>query len=111
MSIKPIDLQTNMAQMHEVGRGEQARTGAVAEKQHVLDEEAAKQSELAKERLEESKKADKTEVRDALSDDKEKDGRKGKQQKGTEKTKGSETEGKLSRSHDDRMGRIIDVLK
>lgn len=110
MSIKPIDLQTNMGQMHEVGRNEQARSGALAEQQHVLDEEAKKNSQLVNSKLDETKKGEKTEVRDALADDKEKEQKK---REAAEKEKRKEDERKKQQelAKDSNIGRIIDVLK
>jgi hypothetical protein len=40
MSIKPIDMQTNIGQMHEVARNAQVKTEAIVEQQHVLDNRA-----------------------------------------------------------------------
>lgn len=108
MSIKPIDLQTNIGQMHEVGRNEQARSGAIAEQQHLLDDEAAKQSNLINSRLDETKKGEKTEVRDALADDKE---RAREQKEKEEKKKREERKKQQDLAKDSNLGRIIDVLK
>jgi len=47
MSIKPIDMQTNIAQMHEVARNAQVKSEAVVEQQHVLDKESLERSRLA----------------------------------------------------------------
>lgn len=109
MAIKPIDLQVNMNQMHEVGKGEQARTDALAEQQHVMDKESSKKTLLKNSKLDESNKGEKTEVRDALADDKEKkhgsDGRKRSDEH--EQNEG----GERTLSHDDRLGKNIDVLK
>ncbi len=108
MSIKPIDLQTNLGQMHEVGRGEHARSGAIAEQQHLLDDEAAKQSKLINSKLDETKKGEKTEVHDALADDKEK----GRQKEEREKKRKSEERKKQQElAKDSNLGRIIDILK
>ncbi len=108
MSIKPIDLLSNMGQMHEVGRGEHARSGAVAEQQQLLDEEAAKQSRLINTKLDETKKSEKTEVRDALADDKEKEKQKKKQD---EESREREKKKQQELSKDANLGRIIDILK
>ena len=37
MSIKPIDLQTNMGQIHEISKGEKMRTDGLVEQQHLLE--------------------------------------------------------------------------
>ena len=108
MSIKPIDLQTNMGQMHEVGRGEHARSGAIAEQQHLLDDEAKKQSQLINTKLEEAKKGEKNEVRDALTDDKE---QRKKEAKEREKRKADERKKQQELAKDANIGRIIDILK
>ena len=109
MSIKPIDLQVNINQMHEIGRGEQARTGAIAEQQHVLDEESSKSSKMKNSRLDESKKAERTEIRDALADDKEKEEEAAKKKRQGEEEASGEKPRQLS--HDDRLGKNIDFLK
>jgi aminopeptidase N len=109
MSIKPIDLQTNIGQMHEVGRGEHARSGAGIEQQLVLDKEAAQKSALKNTRLDELKKGEKTEVRDALAGDREKKEEQARKEK--EKNDASGEGSAKTRSTDDRMGKIIDVLK
>ncbi len=105
MTIKPIDLQTNISQMVEVGRNEQAKTGAVAEMQHLLDEESDEKSKLINSKLDEAKKGDSSAIKD---EDKKKD-RRGKREEKEEEKKKKSKERKLSK--DDRMGRIIDVLK
>ncbi len=104
MTIKPIDIQTNMAQMLEVGKGEQAKLGALAEQQHVLGKEAKDKSNLADARLEELEEGEKTAIRD---EDKKKDHRSahGGKENGEEERTPSE------KMKDDKMGRIIDVFK
>lgn len=62
MSIKPIDMQTNIAQMHEVARNAQVKTEAIVEQQHVLDKESLEKSRLTNARLEENKKAEKNAI-------------------------------------------------
>ena len=104
MTIKPIDIQTNMAQMLEVGKGEQAKLGALAEQQHVLGKEAKDKSNLADARLEELEEGEKTAIRD---EDKKKDhrGAHGGKDKSEEERVPSE------KMKDEKMGRIIDVFK
>ncbi|PKL35512.1 MAG: hypothetical protein CVV44_22185 [Spirochaetae bacterium HGW-Spirochaetae-1] len=109
MSIKPIDLQTNIGQMHEVGRGEHARSGAGVEQQLILDKEAAQKSALKNTRLDESNKGEKTEVRDTLANDKENKEEQARKEKEKNDQHGDGTT--KTRSKDDRMGKIIDVLK
>ena len=109
MTIKPIDIQTNIAQMTEVGRGEQARTEGVVEQQHVLEKESSDKSKLADTTLDESKKAEKTAIRD--NDDEAKKKEKEKFQGKGKETEKEENEKKRKLAKDDRMGQIIDVLK
>ena len=109
MAIKPIDLQVNINQMHEVGRGEQARTDAVTGQMHMLDEEASKLTNLKNTRLEESKKGERTEIRDVLSDDKEKERDRKRKKRKVPLLPAEEPARHLS--HDDKLGRKIDVLK
>jgi hypothetical protein len=107
VTIKPIDLQTNIGQMHEVGRGEQARSEAIAGQQHLREQEANEKSNLINTRLDESKKGEKTAIRD--------EEKKGRHQKRSlaekdkeKKEKKKEPEKKVK---DERRGRIIDILK
>jgi len=102
MSIKPIDMQTNVGQMHEVARGSQVRTDAILEQQHMLDKESNDKSRLVNSKLEENKKAEKTII---MKENK----RKFKGEK--HKDKGEGKEGEPGKMTDDRMGRIIDVKK
>lgn len=104
MSIKPIDMQTNVGQMHEVARNSQVRTDAILEQQHVLDKESNEKSRLINSKLEENKKAEKTII---MNEDKRRF--KGEKHKG--KDKGEEKEEESKRMIDDKMGRIIDVKK
>jgi len=104
MSIKPIDLQTNMSQMLEVGKNEHARSEALAEQQHLREKESNEKSRLINTRLDESKKGEKTAIKDE-----EKNREKQKNEEHREnKDAGAEIREK---SVDDRIGRIIDVLK
>ncbi len=105
MSIKPIDIQTNIGQIHEVSRTELAKQGALAEQQNILDKEAADKSNLKKSRLDETEKGEKTSIRD---EDKKKDSR-GKNER--EKKSENEAERKKELLHDERMGNLIDVFK
>jgi hypothetical protein len=105
MSIKPIDMQTNISQMHEVGRNEQARNEGIAEQQHVLDKEANEKSKLVNTRLDESKKGEQTKIMDEEKNEKKHNQDEDSSDSSQEKKKKKEL------SHDDRMGRIIDILK
>jgi len=51
MAIKPIDLQTNIAQMIEVARGEHSRNVAVVEQQHILSKESQDKTNIQKEKV------------------------------------------------------------
>jgi len=106
MTIKPIDLQTNIGQIHEVGRGEMAKQGALAEQQHVLDKEAADKSNLKKSKLDESEKGEKASIRD---EDKKRDRRESSNRNNNEDKKDESSSKKTL--HDERMGNLIDVFK
>jgi hypothetical protein len=103
MTIKPIDLQTNIAQMIEVARGEHARNVAVVEQQHILSKESQEKTNIQKEKVEENKKAERTII---LNE--EKQFKKGKQFKEGEKKEKQEQPEVLE---DTKIGRIIDVKK
>lgn len=103
MPIKPIDLQTNIAQMIEVARGEHARNAAVVEQQHILSKESQEKTNIQKEKVEENKKAERTII---LNE--EKQFKKGKQFKEGEKKDKPEQPEVLE---DTKIGRIIDVKK
>lgn len=106
MAIRPIDLQTNMSQVPEVGKDTQARTEAIVQQQHGLEKESGEKARLANARLDETKKGESAVIKD--------------QQKKEEKRKEQPDEGgksaagkkaRRARSRDDRMGNIIDILK
>jgi len=103
MTIKPIDLQTNIAQMIEVARGEHARNAAVVEQQHILSKESQEKTNIQKEKVEENKKAERTII---LNE--EKQFKKGKQFKEGEK---KEKQKQPEVLEDTKIGRIIDVKK
>ncbi|HOP29191.1 MAG TPA: hypothetical protein P5120_02385 [Spirochaetota bacterium] len=105
MPIKPIDLQTNIGQLSEVGKAEHARQGVVAEQQHLLDKQAAEKSNLVNSKLEQAEKGEKT----AIMDEEKKRSGSGSEQheKGREEKEPSPKE----RMKDDKIGKIIDVLK
>ncbi|MCU0846942.1 MAG: hypothetical protein MUD12_03550 [Spirochaetes bacterium] len=106
MSIKPIDLQTSISQMFEVGKTEHARADDIAKQQHLLDKEAMDKSSLVNSRLDEAKKGEKT----AIKNEEHESGKKagagtGEKNKKEKKKKPDKAPG------DDSMGRFIDVLK
>lgn len=103
MAIKPIDLQTNIAQIIEVARGEHARNAALVEQQHILSKESQEKTNIQKEKVEENKKAERTII---LNE--EKQFKKGKQFKEGEK---KEKQDQPEVLEDTKIGRIIDVKK
>jgi hypothetical protein len=105
MTVKPIDIQTNMAQMLEVGKGEHAKQGAVAEQQHLLHKESKDKSNLVGNKLDELKEGEKTSIRD---EDKKGD-RKGQGGGGEKQEKTREQQSEKIK--DERMGNLIDVFK
>jgi len=107
MSVKPIDLQTNISQITEVGKNEQVRNEALIQQQNALAGESDEKSRLVKSRMEESKKGEGAAIRDQEEEEK---GRRGKKRRGPVRKDGQETAGKKP-SRDERLGRIIDVFK
>ncbi|HON77081.1 MAG TPA: hypothetical protein PK544_01200 [Spirochaetota bacterium] len=104
MTVKPIDMQVNINQMHEVARNEQVRSTAVAEMQHGLEKESNKKGEDVKSRLEENKKAEKTIIM-------KEDFGKGQRKRREGKREQEQDEPEREKLQDDRMGRFIDVKK
>ena len=105
MSIKPIDMQTNIAQMHEVARNAQVKAEAVVEQQHILDKESLEKSRLTNARLEENKKAEKNAIM-----------REGKRRfrggaHGGRECEGAERDEENPPPGNEKIGRIIDVKK
>lgn len=105
MSIKPIDMQTNIAQMHEVARNAQVKSEAVVEQQHVLDKESLERSRLANARLEENKKAEKN----TIMPEEKRHSRGGTY--GGREGGGGEREEENPPPTDEKIGRFIDVKK
>ena len=60
MTVKPIDIQINIAQMHEVAKGEHSRSAANIEGQHKLEQNAEEEARRIRNKLEENKEAEKT---------------------------------------------------
>ena len=79
MAVKPIDLQTNISQMIEVGKNEHARSASLVEQQHHLDKESTDKSNLVNSKLEETKKAEKTAIREDDSKNKKRESREQKE--------------------------------
>jgi hypothetical protein len=103
MTIKPIDLQTNIGQMTEVSKNEHARQGALAAQQQILDKEANEKSKLKNTKLDESEKGEQTSIKDEH-----------KQQgyhQADEHSQKKQDDKKSEKMKDDRMGKIIDIFK
>ena len=106
MTIKPIDLQTNIGQMSEVGKHEHARQGALAAQQQILDKEANEKSILKNARLDESEKGEKTSIKDEhKQNERHSSGHGSEQEQKKQEKKSSE------KMKDDKMGKIIDIFK
>ena len=106
MTIKPIDIQTNIVQMPEVGRNEQARQEALIAQQNILDLEANEKSIAKNNRLDEAEKGEGTSIRD---EDKS-DGRSRYMNKEDENKK-KEKDPKREKIRDEKMGNNIDIFK
>jgi len=105
--VKPIDLQTNIAKMHEVAKGEASKSAAIVEGQHVLGKETGEKSRLVNTRLDENKKLEKIAIKRE-----EKRKRKGIKRRKRDKEI-IETEESEEREifKDDKLGIVIDVRK
>jgi hypothetical protein len=106
MAIRPIDLQTNISQVNEVGKDAQARTDALVQQQHVLEKESGEKARLVNTKLDEAKKGESAVIKDQQKKE-EKKREHALQEQGAQGKKRS----RKSRSKDDRMGNIIDILK
>jgi len=102
MTIKPIDLQTNIGQMAEVSKHEHARQGALAAQQQILDVEAGEKSKLKNTKLDESEKGEKTSIKDEHKQHGSHHGSGQKQENHEDK--------KNEKMKDDRMGKLIDIF-
>ena len=109
MTVRPLDLQTNFSQMHEVGRLEQARNASLLAQQTLMDDQAAKQANLKKERLDELEKTDQTNFRDVLTKDESKD-KKDENKKNTEQD-AAEDEEAPKYDPDKKYGRFLDIVR
>lgn len=106
MSIKPLDLQTNIGQMSEVGKHEHNRQGTLAAQQQILDREASEKSNLKNTRLDESEKGEKTSIKDEhKQNEKYKPGHGGGQEENNQDKAGSE------KMKDEKIGKLIDIFK
>lgn len=111
MTIKPIDIQTNIGQMHEVARQSHAQNESLVAQMHHLDKEAKDKGVNADSRLEET---DKTENA-ANRLDSESEGSSRRYQRGHgkhgEPQEEEETPKKIEVVKDQNLGRFIDVKK
>ncbi len=107
MAFKPIDLQTNISQMVEVAKNQSLKSDALAEQQHFLDKEAADNSKEAATKLDEMDETEKG----TIQEEKDKKRKKKYMKKNEEDDSLNKDEKRKVLSTDDKMGRIIDVLK
>lgn len=105
MSIKPLDMQTSINQMHEVGRQEHGKNEALLQEQHLLQKQSNDKSVLTNSRLDEAKKGEGTAIKDEGGKNPKKKYTLSKEEK---EKKDTETGEILT---DERMGKFIDVLK
>ncbi len=105
MAIKPIDLQVNIGQMHDVAKSEQAKAAAASEVQSSLEGEAGQKSRLVPTRIEENKKAEHAIItNEERREERRKGGKREKNGRGTGREKNEDL-------RDERMGLFIDVKK
>ncbi len=107
MAIKPIDLQANMSQVTEVGRTEQARNEAVVGQQHVLEKESGEKARLVNTTLDETKKSGNA----TIQDQQKKEEKRKERERSQGEDKAGDSQKRKGKRADDRMGKIIDVLK
>ncbi|MFH0974639.1 MAG: hypothetical protein V1874_02530 [Spirochaetota bacterium] len=62
MTVKPIDIQTNISHMHEVAKGEHVRSAINIEGQHKLEKDAEEEANRIKNKLDANKHAEKTTI-------------------------------------------------
>ena len=106
MTIKPIDLQTNIGQMPEVSKHEHARLGALASQQQILGVEANEKSIMKNARLDEAEKGEKTSIKDEH-----KQSEKHSTEHNNEQEKKKQEDKAGEKMKDDKMGKIIDIFK
>ena len=106
MTIKPIDIQTNIGQMTEVSKYEQARQGALVAQQNMLDMEANEKSVSKNSRLDESEKGERTSIKD---EDKRDEQYRSKDR--NDEDKEMEENAARERMTDEKIGKKIDIFK
>ena len=105
MSVKPIDLQTHISQIHEVAKGEQGRSAAVIDGQHNMEKTSGEKSKLVSERLDENKKAEKAAIK------REERRRKRKKRKLKAQVADEQNIEEEQVIRDEKIGRVIDVRR
>jgi hypothetical protein len=106
MTIKPIDIQTNISQMHEVAKGEHGRSAINIEGQHKLEKNAEEEANRIRNKLEANKHAEKTIIM-------REDGRKQKKEKKVtkEELKKNDSDQKQNIANFENIGLKIDVKR
>jgi hypothetical protein len=107
MSIKPIDMQTNIGQMHEVAKNQQVKSEAIITQQQLLEKESGEKANLTKSRLDENKKAEHATVRP--DEEKEQQKRRARQAKANSQKKQKNSNTEIVENSN--LGRIIDIKK
>ena len=98
-----------MSQVTEVGKDQQARSDAVVQQQHGLENESGEKARLVNTKLDETKKGESATIRDQQKKEGRHPGPGGGTPGEQEAAGGKPRKKKLS--VDDRMGNIIDILK
>ena len=104
MPISPIDLQTSISQVFEIGRNEHAKSELLVAQQHLLEKESTDKSKNKNTVLEEAKKNEKTEIRHEEHKERNLHHQHAHDDNPEEKKKDS-------RAIDEKMGKFIDVFK
>ena len=107
MPVKPIDLQTNIAQMFEIAKGEDGKSTAIMAGRHVLEMESSEKSRLVNTKLYENKKLEKISIKREEE----------RKKRGKSRGRSDETEVEIKKKDksgifkDDKIGVIIDIKK
>lgn len=107
MTIKPIDLQTNIAHLHEIAKAEQIKSAVFIEREHSLEKDAEEEANRIRSKLEKNKHAEKTSIM-------REEGYKGKKEKHLKKDNNDNNEsleGKKDFLKNEKMGLNIDVKR
>jgi hypothetical protein len=111
MTVKPIDIQTNIGQMHEVARQSHAQNESLIAQMHHLDKEAKDKGVNADSRLEEADKSQ--EAANRL--DSESEGQSRRHERHGGKKRGPKGEEEIPEHieivREQNLGRFIDVKK